>query len=109
MNISYMAIPAIKRGERSVNVDRIIDVVINITGISFPKMRERCKKRPICEARMICMYLLKEHTTTTLTDIGRYFGGRDHTTAIHAVKTIRDLLGNEPRIQSLVKQLEERL
>lgn len=73
------------------------------------EMTSSRRKRDIARARQVAMYLAYEATPKTMPDIGRRFGGRDHTTVIHAVRTIQRLMLEDPAMEADVKALRERL
>ena len=64
---------------------------------------------PIVEARQISIYLSREILKIPLSTIGIYFGGRDHTTIIHACNCIKNKIKNEKKVYQLVKQLNNQL
>ena len=74
-----------------VTVDKIQNVVSNYFNISLTDMLSQRRSRPLARPRQIAMYLAKRLTTRSLPEIGRRFANRDHTTVIHAVKTITKL------------------
>jgi len=55
------------------------------------------------------MYLARRHTRYSLEEIGGYFGGRDHTTVLHAVRTVTADVAAEPEIANQLTQLESQL
>jgi chromosomal replication initiator protein len=55
------------------------------------------------------MYLSRKHTATSFPAIGSKFGGRDHSTVIHAAKTIERKLKEDPQMQSTIEKLEKNL
>jgi len=57
----------------------------------------------------VAMYLCKLHTTRSYPDIGRRFGGRDHTTVLHGVKKIEELIGKDEQIARDVETLSRKL
>ena len=63
----------------------------NFFNISLSEMLSQRRSRPLARPRQIAMYLAKQLTTRSLPEIGRRFANRDHTTVIHAVKTIKRL------------------
>jgi chromosomal replication initiator protein len=65
-------------------------------------MKSSARSRKLTLPRQIAMYLARELTSLSLPDIGRYFGGRDHTTVIHACRKVE-------RTQATDKQLREKL
>ena len=68
-----------------VTVEHIISVVCQATGISHAEVVGDKRSRPIVHARHLAMYLARELTDVSLPQIGERFGGRDHTTVLHAV------------------------
>ena len=67
------------------------------------------RSRSLARPRQIAMYLAKQHTTNSLPDIGRKFSNRDHTTVIHAVKKIEDLLKKDEEIRQSIIEVRKRL
>lgn len=82
----------IKSNERRVSVDDIQKRVAEYYGIKFSEMQSAKRAQVVARPRQIAMYLSKTLTTKSLPEIGRRFGGRDHTTVIHAVRKIEELL-----------------
>lgn len=60
----------------------------------------------ICRPRMIAMYLARELTARSLPDIGRQFGGRDHTTCLNAIRRIGDLIKSDPQLAADVEAVK---
>lgn len=69
--------------------------VVKMTGVSKDKMVSKSKKREVVEARSIAMYLLCKTTGLSLQAIGNEFGGRDHSTVIHARNRVVDWLDTD--------------
>ena len=65
--------------------------------------------RSVARPRQIAMYLSKQLTTRSLPEIGRKFGGRDHTTVIHAVRKIEQLREEDPALDEDVDLLRRML
>ena len=72
-------------------------------------MLSQRRSRPLARPRQIAMYLSKQHTTNSLPDIGRKFSNRDHTTVIHAVKKVDELLKKDSEIRDNVAALKKKL
>ena len=64
------------------------------------------RSRPLARPRQIAMYLAKKLTTRSLPEIGRKFANRDHTTVIHAVKTIDKLSQGNEEIRKNVEEIK---
>lgn len=79
---------------RDVSIEEIQRVVCQYFDIPDDLLRGKSRKKEIALARQIAMYLSKEMTHYSLKSIGLHFGGRDHTTVIHALRTISGLLNN---------------
>lgn len=71
--------------------DSIIEKVAAFYGISNSDIRGKCRKKDLVKARWIAMYFIRTKTDFTLKTIGDMFG-RDHTTVIHALETIKDIM-----------------
>ena len=73
------------------------------------EMLSQRRSRPLARPRQIAMYLAKQHTTNSLPDIGRKFSNRDHTTVIHAVKKIEELIKNDNEIRQSVLEIKKKI
>ena len=88
-----------------ITVDRIQNVVSNFFNISLNEMLSQRRSRPLARPRQIAMYLAKKMTTRSLPEIGRRFANRDHTTVIHAVKTITKLSQENEEMNKNINQI----
>lgn len=73
------------------------------------EMTSNRRAREVSRPRQVAMYLSKQLTPKSLPDIGRRFGGRDHTTVIHAIKVVQRLMLADAEIEADVVALRERL
>ncbi len=94
---------------RVITVDKIQNTVSNFFNLSLNEMLSQRRSRPLARPRQIAMYLAKKMTTRSLPEIGRRFANRDHTTVIHAVKTITKLSEKDEEIKNNVNQLKSLL
>lgn len=85
----------LKSNDRRVNIDDIQKRVAEYYGIKLSDMQSAKRSQVIARPRQIAMYLSKILTPRSLPEIGRRFGGRDHTTVIHAVRKVEELLMND--------------
>ena len=90
-------------------VDKIQRSVADEFSITHNDMTSKRRARDIARPRQVAMYLCKKLTKRSLPDIGRRFGGRDHTTVMHAVKRIDQLRAEDPVLDGRVKALEAKL
>ena len=94
---------------RVITVDKIQNVVSNHFNISLNEMLSQRRSRPLARPRQIAMYLAKKMTTRSLPEIGRRFANRDHTTVIHAVKTITRLSEQDDEMKKNIHQIKNLL
>tara|TARA_B110000971_G_scaffold214338_1_gene246283 strand:+ start:951 stop:2345 length:1395 start_codon:yes stop_codon:yes gene_type:complete len=92
-----------------ITVDKIQITVSNFFNIALPEMLSQRRSRPLARPRQIAMYLSKKMTTRSLPEIGRRFANRDHTTVIHAVKTITRLSEKDDEMKTNIDQLRSLL
>lgn len=99
----------IRANDRRVNMDDIQRKVAEHFNVRLSDLQSSKRTRAIARPRQIAMYLCKQLTTKSLPEIGRKFGGRDHTTVLHAVKKINELLESDPSITEDVELLRRAL
>ena len=92
-----------------ITVDKIQNTVSNFFNIPLAEMLSQRRSRPLARPRQIAMYLAKKMTTRSLPEIGRRFANRDHTTVIHAVKTITRLSEKDDEMKKNIEQLRSLL
>ena len=87
----------------------IIGQVAKYFHLTFEDLVGRSRTKEVAQARQISMYLAREMTSMSLFDIGQIFGGRDHTTVMHAYTTISDKMQQKQEIYNYVMELTVRL
>ncbi len=92
-----------------ITVDKIQNKVSNYYNISLAEMLSQRRSRPLARPRQIAMYLSKKLTTRSLPEIGRRFANRDHTTVIHAVKTITRLSEKDEEMKKNIGHIKSLL
>jgi hypothetical protein len=88
-----------------VSIKDIANIVSSITTISVKSMKSKSRRRELVEARQMAMYFAKDFTSNSLKTIGAFFGGRDHSTVIHAVQTMKDLYSTNKKHKELMNML----
>ena len=94
---------------KSISVEFIQNLVASHFNLNLQELLSPRRSRSLARPRQIAMYLSKQHTTNSLPDIGRKFSNRDHTTVIHAVKKIDELLKKDNEIRESVAELKKKL
>jgi len=92
-------------GQR-LTVDRIQRAVCEVFSVTPTDMVSKRRARVIARPRQVAMYLCKKLTKRSLPDIGRRFGGRDHTTVMHAVKRIEELRADDSAFNAQIEAVE---
>ena len=95
--------------ERRVTVDEIQKLTSDHFGLKQADLLSERRTRSVARPRQVAMWLCKQHTTRSYPDIGRRFGGRDHTTVLHAVKKVEELLLADDQIARDVEALTRKL
>ncbi len=99
----------VKSSHTQISIETIQNYVCEYFGIDTNKVREKTRKQEIVEARQMAMYLSKKFTKSSLKTIGLQFGGRDHSTVIHAITTIEERLSTSPKHKRILQELEQKL
>ena len=99
----------IRASQRRITIDDIQRKVADYYNIRLSDLLSARRSRTIARPRQVAMYLSKILTTRSLPEIGRKFGGRDHTTVIHALKRIESLQDSDNAIQEEVEVLSRAL
>lgn len=92
-----------------VTIDEIQRGVCEYFSLPIDLLSAKTRKQEIVNARQIAMYLAKELTNSSLKTIGLHFGGRDHSTVIHAYQCVEDLMRVDTKYRSTVEQIRRRL
>jgi len=95
--------------ERRVTIDEIQRRVAEHFNIRLSEMTSERRARAVARPRQVAMYLAKQLTTRSLPEIGRKFGGRDHTTVMHAVRKIEELALSDRALAEDVELLRRML
>ncbi len=96
-------------GETEVSATTIIAETANYFGVSVDDLRGTSRTQQLVMARQIAMYLCRELTDLSLPKIGQEFGGKDHTTVMHADRKIRQLLSEKRSVFNQVTELTNRI
>jgi chromosomal replication initiator protein len=97
------------RRDKRLTIDVIIDAVCAYYGVKIGELQGKRRPRSIVVPRQVSMYLARKHTHYSLEEIGGYFGGRDHTTVLHAQRQITNLVETKNEVVDHIAAIEERL
>lgn len=94
---------------KSITIDLIQDVVSNYYNMSIQELKSQRRTRNVAFPRQIAMYLSRKLTDMSLPKIGEEFGGRDHTTVIHAYEKISEALKTDDALAGAIKLITKKL
>ena len=92
-----------------ISIEDIQKLVVNYYNISMSDFLSSRRSRHIARPRQVAMYLAKKLTTKSLPEIGRKFTGRDHTTVIHAIKKIEELMNADKKFEYEVQDISNKI
>jgi chromosomal replication initiator protein len=95
----------VKDSQREVTINTIIEAITEYYKVRTPDLKGKSRLREIVLPRQVAMYLAKDLTNLSLKSIGYHFGGRDHSTVIHAIQTVNDLMDTNKEISTAVAKL----
>jgi len=99
----------IRRKQRSLGIEDIQKAVARYYEVSTEDLAAKTRKKHVVSARQVAMYLCRDMTRASLKDIGDIFGKRDHTTVMHACRTIKKLLLEEEHLQEDLEKIKHSL
>jgi chromosomal replication initiator protein len=88
-----------------VNIDYIQKYISTYFNVSIDLLKAKTRKREIVVARQVAMYIAKEYTNMSLKSIGCHFGNRDHSTVIHAISTVNDMMDTDIKFLSTMEDI----
>ncbi len=92
-----------------VGIDYIQKTVSDFFKVSQDDMKAKTRKKEIVIARQVAMFFSKDYTNHSLKSIGYHFGGRDHSTVIHAVQSVNDMIDTDSKFRYSIDELKKKL
>jgi chromosomal replication initiator protein len=92
-----------------ISTGKILGATAESFGVSIADLESPSRRQPLARGRQVAMYLCRELTDLSLPKIGGLFGGRDHTTVIHGINTVKRLMQTDQRLFDLVTALLQSL
>jgi chromosomal replication initiator protein len=99
----------LRSNSREVTIESIQKTICDYFNIKLGDLKAKRRTKNIAVPRQVAMYLARKYTSTSFPAIGSKFGGRDHSTVIHAAKTIEKKIKDDPQMQSTIEKLEKNL
>ncbi|MDX1739754.1 MAG: chromosomal replication initiator protein DnaA [Rhodothermales bacterium] len=93
----------------NLTIDELQNVVSDYFNVSVDLVCSKTRKREVVRARQVAMYFCKELTPNSLKTIGLHFGGRDHSTVIHANQSVHDQIETDPMFRDMISELRHKI
>jgi chromosomal replication initiator protein len=91
--------------EKVITIEQIQRKVSDFFSVKLADLKAKNRTKAVAFPRQIAMYLARQLTHSSLSDVGRAFGGKDHTTVLHAVDKIQRLLQDDPKLRKTIDGL----
>ncbi|MGC9362991.1 MAG: chromosomal replication initiator protein DnaA [Fidelibacterota bacterium] len=91
------------------SIEDIQKSVGEVYSVNLDSLVGKSRTKEVAEARMVAMYLAREYTNLSLKTIGIYFGGRDHSTVVHACKSVEDRCEKDEQFSQFIGNIKEKL
>jgi chromosomal replication initiator protein len=101
--------PLLEPKKITVNIDDIKKAVAQHFSIKVSEIISKKRTKNLSFPRHVAMYLCRKHTTSSYPEIGEKFGGRDHSSVIHAASVVANKVNDEPSVKELVMEIERKL
>ena len=95
--------------DSEVGIDYIQKTVSDYFKVELEDLKAKTRKKEIVIARQVAMYFSKDYTNHSLKSIGYHFGGRDHSTVIHAVQSVNDMIDTNAKFRFAIDELKKKL
>ena len=86
-------------------MEEVVRKVVEVTGINEDNIVGKSRKKEFVEARQTAMFLCRNLLDASLSSVGMYFGGRDHTTVMHAIKTVEQKKIEKTKVNQTINQI----
>ncbi len=92
-----------------ITLTNIINAVTAFYSVKLSDLQSKRRHKSITGPRQVCMWLARKRTRFSLEEIGAYFGGRDHTTVMHSIKTVDEHMSKDPSFASQIETLTQQI
>ncbi|HID38748.1 MAG TPA: chromosomal replication initiator protein DnaA, partial [Calditrichaeota bacterium] len=110
IDMARSIVAEIAKPDRSMlSIDSIMEYTAKVFNLPIDQLRAKTRKKDVVKARQVAMYLTKSLTHHSLVTIGLHFGGRDHSTVIHAIENVEKSLREEPAFKHQLEAMKKHL
>ncbi|MBD3409696.1 MAG: chromosomal replication initiator protein DnaA, partial [Ignavibacteriales bacterium] len=110
VNAAKLAVGEVMAREKPrLTVERITEIVCEAFDVEVKDARSKSRKKAIVEARRGAMYFARMFSNGSMKSIGKYFGGRDHSTVVHALKAVDAAVDNDERFRRTIDEIKKKI
>ena len=109
LQLAQQVIPKHLLVRQEITIDQIVEAVTKQFNVKVTELQSKRRNKTLALPRQVCMFLARQMTRWSLEEIGGYFGGRDHSTVLHAAKTIQKTLENDPSLRNTIETIARNL
>jgi chromosomal replication initiator protein len=95
--------------QKNITIELIQKIVSDYFGLTYKDLRGKRRTKAVALPRQVAMYIARELTEFSTTEVGAEFGGRDHTTVMHACQKIEDRMKMDPTMDPIIQQLVKKI
>lgn len=99
----------VKNISKEISIETIQKIVSEYFNLPVDKLKDKTRKREIVQARQLSMYFAKMYTKSSLKQIGKHFGGKDHSTVIHSCQTVKDLMDVDETFKNYTTDIQKKI
>ncbi len=96
-------------GGSQITLQNIINAVTSFYAVKLSDLQSKRRHKSITGPRQVCMWLARKRTRFSLEEIGGYFGGRDHTTVMHSIRTVDDRMSIDQSFTAQIEKIDEQI
>jgi len=109
MELARKVVPGRPGPARELTIDQIVEAVTRHFDVKVTELQSKRRNKALALPRHVCMYLARRLTRRSLEEIGGYFGGRDHSTVLHAARTIQRMSESDPYVRAALESIARSL
>jgi chromosomal replication initiator protein len=109
LQMARLAVGDSRRVAAETTIADVISAVTEYFGVRLTDLQSKRRHRSVTIPRQVCMFLARQHTRHSLEEIGGHFGGRDHTTVMHALQAVKDRCEADAEFRAQLEVLDARV
>jgi chromosomal replication initiator protein len=109
LQLAQQVVPKHLLIRQEITIDQIVEAVTKQFNVKVTELQSKRRNKTLALPRQVCMFLARQLTRWSLEEIGGYFGGRDHSTVLHAAKTVQKTIVDDPSLRNTIETIARNL